>query len=635
MILQRACHCRIVERHQRVFLAGLGNALRIRRRHRHALAFPILLLEDVGGALVAREQIGPVVRADEGLQRLHARQQADEIVLAAEREHGVDEVMTHARLALLHLQAVGEEVQQIALGNRQTQAIGGDELDAAKGSTPKREGIARSGRLLVDGEETSQRIQLVRQRNRHRHRRRRNLVPLPHRLVMIADCVRDGIRQTLRAGIIAAHKALKLGELADHLGNEIGLGEPRGLLGLIRVSALDNALLHQPARQLRHALDLVGNGTQLLVEGDPRELPRVVLKPRLLVLFPEEARVGKPRGQHLAIARDDRGAAVLRLDVRRADERIGERAGLVAQHEIFLVDPQRELDHLWRHLEERRIEAAEQRDGPFGQPCIFRDEARVRDQLQPCLCGKRIGARLDDDTTLRLIDDDMGRAKLLGISRRAGDGDAPLEMEAMPGGHAVRRNPLDLERHDLLAEQRHDALQRPHPAQALGGEARIAPAHRLGPGEGAHDRRDCLSQHVRGCAAGLLDDGEPHAVTILKLVLREPRLAQEAFQRLRGRRCARAFELLAHRLRCDGQIMRDQREPSRRRIAGELTRLEAGFRQPVREQPRQILARLGLHARRDFLAAQFKKKVRAHAAHPLIFIQASQLPFAMSRTRPI
>ena len=42
----------------------------------------------------------------------------------------------------------------------------------------------------------------------------------------------------------------------------------------------------------------------------------------------------------------------------------------------------------------------------------------------------------------------------------------------------------------LVAEQSDDALQRPHPAQALGRGGGLAPAHRLGPGKGADDRRD-------------------------------------------------------------------------------------------------------------------------------------------------
>ncbi len=50
---------------------------------------------------------------------------------------------------------------------------------------------------------------------------------------MIADRVGDARVLALRAGVIAADQALELGELADHPGNEIGLGEPRGEIGEI------------------------------------------------------------------------------------------------------------------------------------------------------------------------------------------------------------------------------------------------------------------------------------------------------------------------------------------------------------------------------------------------------------------
>ena len=61
-------------------------------------------------------------------------------------------------------------------------------------------------------------------------------------------------------------------------------------------------LLDQPARQLRHPLDLVGDGAELLVEDDPVELLRLLLERHLDVLLPEEARIGEPRGEHPRIA---------------------------------------------------------------------------------------------------------------------------------------------------------------------------------------------------------------------------------------------------------------------------------------------------------------------------------------------
>ena len=128
-------------------------------------------------------------------------------------------------------------------------------------------------------------------------RRSRHFIPLPHRLVMVADRFGDGARLPLRFGEIAADHALKLRELADHAGDEVRLGEPRRALDLVRLG-LDDAAFDQPSRELCDALDLVGDRAELLVEDDLVELLRLLFERNLEVLLPEEARVSEPRGKH-------------------------------------------------------------------------------------------------------------------------------------------------------------------------------------------------------------------------------------------------------------------------------------------------------------------------------------------------
>jgi hypothetical protein len=65
-----------------------------------------------------------------------------------------------------------------------------------------------------------------------------------------------------------------------------------------------------------------------------------------------------------------------------ADEGVGELAGAVAAHEIFLVHARGELDHLGRDIEERFVEAAEQRHRPFGEAGILEQQALILDQRQ-------------------------------------------------------------------------------------------------------------------------------------------------------------------------------------------------------------------------------------------------------------
>ena len=69
--------------------------------------------EDVAGALGAGEQVLAVVGVEKFAERLDAADHHQQIVLASEREHGIDEIVPRALLAELDFQAVGEEGQEI------------------------------------------------------------------------------------------------------------------------------------------------------------------------------------------------------------------------------------------------------------------------------------------------------------------------------------------------------------------------------------------------------------------------------------------------------------------------------------------------------------------------------------------
>ena len=70
----------------------------------------------------------------------------------------------------------------------------------------------------------------------------------------------------LQLGVVAAHQALQLGELADHLGDEIGLGEPRRALGQCRDRRRRCGASSR--RQRRDALHALVLRAELLVEDD-------------------------------------------------------------------------------------------------------------------------------------------------------------------------------------------------------------------------------------------------------------------------------------------------------------------------------------------------------------------------------
>src|SRR5690606_34830707 len=77
------------------------------------LVFLLLGANDVGGAIVGDQQVFAVVGGEELLQRLHARHQAHQIVLVAQREHGIDQIVPHALLAQVDFVAVVEEGEEI------------------------------------------------------------------------------------------------------------------------------------------------------------------------------------------------------------------------------------------------------------------------------------------------------------------------------------------------------------------------------------------------------------------------------------------------------------------------------------------------------------------------------------------
>ncbi len=81
-----------------------------------SVGFLVLLLfdrEDVGGALDACEKVCAVVGLEEGVKGFDALDDEREVVLTAERENGVDQVVTLALVFEKDFQAVGEEGEEV------------------------------------------------------------------------------------------------------------------------------------------------------------------------------------------------------------------------------------------------------------------------------------------------------------------------------------------------------------------------------------------------------------------------------------------------------------------------------------------------------------------------------------------
>ena len=154
---------------------------------------------------------------------------------------------------------------------------------------------------------------------------------------MIGNRLGHGLVLAIMAGVIAAHDALQLRELADHAGDEVGLGKLRRAVRDFGIGAGDQR--RQIGRQLAHPANLVGQRAQLRMEGDVGQRRQAGGQRVLAVLVPEEFGIRQPGAQHALIAADDDRSAIRWLHVGDDDEMRGEIAALGLHREIFLVRP--------------------------------------------------------------------------------------------------------------------------------------------------------------------------------------------------------------------------------------------------------------------------------------------------------
>ena len=73
----------------------------------------LLGAQDVGGAAIAGEQVLAVLGVEQLAQRLDPADDEKEVVLARQREYGVDEIVPRALVAQVDFQAVGEEGEEV------------------------------------------------------------------------------------------------------------------------------------------------------------------------------------------------------------------------------------------------------------------------------------------------------------------------------------------------------------------------------------------------------------------------------------------------------------------------------------------------------------------------------------------
>ena len=247
---------------------------------------------------------------------------------------------------------------------RQAQLVLEDDADHAQRGAAQREGVPRAGRLLADGEEADQRVDLVGQRHGDADRRGRAAVVGPERRVMLGDRVGDCRRLAVMERVVAAHDALQLGELADHAGREIGLGQPRRAPALRGIGAGSCGAI--VVGQLRDALDLVEHACRAWRGRRARRASATRLSSGSLRSWSQknlasDSRARSTRSLPATIALPPSSATML-ATTRKCGASLPSR---VEAGEIFLVRAHRGGQHLGRHVHELRIDAC-----PSAPPAI-------------------------------------------------------------------------------------------------------------------------------------------------------------------------------------------------------------------------------------------------------------------------
>ena len=291
--------------------------------------------------------------------------------------------------------------------------------------------------------------------------------------------------------VMPAHDALELRELADHAGDQIGLGQqpcPGRELG----RGLGHAL-RDPARQLLEARRLGAERAEARVEHDPIELRDPAGERPLAVLVPEELRVPQARAQHALVACDHSPTIVLGREIGDRDEARRQASFGVLERQVLLMMAHRRDQDFLRQRHEALVDPAKQGDRPLDQAGELGEQRRILAQAQILLARKP--GRLDCDRALPLgaVQLDVGGRQLLAIVLEVAHFDRRgREKPVTVGGGAGAQRP-ELDRHHLAVEQTEDAAQRTYPADLV-----VAPAHRLGPRKARQERADPRCQDTSG-----------------------------------------------------------------------------------------------------------------------------------------
>ena len=272
-------------------------------------------------------------------------------------------------------------------------------------------------------------------------------------------------------GVVHPHDTLGVGELADHVGHQITLGEQTGTLGLSHIGA---DTLGDKAGDGLDALDLGLDGAQLLLEQHGFKARQAGGQGLLEVGLEEELGVRETGANHLLVAADDL-ARVFRLDVGDEDELRQQLAVLVVDREVLLVTLHGVHQRFSRNGQELLFEVGGQHHRPLDQCGHFFQQGVV--QIGHATEGG--SGRFDVSLDLGLARHEVGNhhaALLQDLRVLAGvvDGELALAHKAVAADGAGRVDTQNVSGNQIPIQQQGHGEDRTHELDGL-----VAPAHHL------------------------------------------------------------------------------------------------------------------------------------------------------------
>ena len=325
--------------------------------------------------------------------------------------------------------------------------------------------------MLTDTKDTRQGVHLIGNRYRAGHRIRRQRVASKSRLILLVQRHGHVFRFAVMARVVHPHHALGVGELEDHVGHQVALGQQARAGCVVHVSA---NLFGNPARQRLDAIGLVAQGAQLLLEQHGFQTRQVIFQTFFTVGIEEELGIGQTRTDHLLVTGDDL-LRIFGLDVGHEDKVRQQFAGVVVDREVLLVALHGVNQRFRRHREEFFFELRRQHHRPFHQRGDLFQQAFAQIGLTANLTRRLLRISFDFGFTLFVIGDDFTALQqdlrvLVGMV----DGELRLAHKAMPANHAIGRNTEDSGRDHFVTQQQSHRVYRTHEV-----DVRRAPAHQF------------------------------------------------------------------------------------------------------------------------------------------------------------